>query len=75
MKPEFQLHILRGLLHYHLRMTLAAEKCPAEDCQNAAHTGGKCPNTSMLDGYAETLREAIRCIEIVHKDELNAREK
>lgn len=27
---------------------------------------GKCPGTLVLDQYSEALREAIRCIKIVH---------
>lgn len=58
-KVGYQLHVLRGLLNYHKRMMLGVEAIDKE-CECKLH----------FDGYAEALEEAIRCIEIVHKDEL-----
>ena len=53
---EYQRHVLRSLLHYHERMMMGYSNYPK----------------AFLDGYADALREAIRCIEIVHKDELTS---
>ncbi len=58
-RVEYQLHILRGLLNYHKRMMVGIE---------ATGKGGVLK--LHCDGYADALEEAIRCIEIVHKDEL-----
>ena len=63
-------HILIGLLHYHERMMIPHSKCPSESCDKTRHTDGKCPNAVFMDIYSEALKEAIRCIEIVHKDDL-----
>lgn len=69
-RAEYQRHVLRSLLHYHERMMMN-DSCPASHgCKNADVLEGKCPKTVFLDSYAEALKEAIRCIEIVHKDEL-----
>ncbi len=65
-KAESHLSILRGLLNYHERM-MAFRDCPAGECKNTECTGGKCPNTVFIDTYAEALREAIRCVEIVNE--------
>lgn len=69
-KAESHLHILRGLLNYHERMMLFRD-CPARsvetECKNKECTNGKCPNIVDMDIYAEALREAIRCVEIVNE--------
>ena len=57
-------HVLRSLLHYHERMMLGSVHCEHTGIEKA------CPVTELFDPYAEALKEAIRCIEIVHKDEL-----
>ena len=67
--PEMHLHTLRSLLNYHERM-MGTRNCPDKSCETADQFDGRCPKTLFLDLYAEALREAIRCIEIVHKDEL-----
>lgn len=71
---EFYIHLLRSLLHYHERVMMNQE-CPAAShgehgCEGAEKLDGKCPKVVFTDSYAEALSEAIRCIEIVHKDEL-----
>lgn len=68
--PEVHLHTLRSLLNYHERMMLPKRTCPAGHCDTAEKCEGKCPNSLFIDYYAEALKEAIRCIEIVHKEEL-----
>ena len=72
-KAEFHRHILRGLLHYHERMMFGRYRCPGTNCETVdkCELEGKCPNVVLMDVYAEALKEAIRCIEIVHKDELS----
>ena len=74
MNPNAALATLRGLLHYHQRMMLGSRGCPVvcqdNRCKEADCLGGACPNALFLDCYAEALKEAIRCIEVVHKDEL-----
>ena len=67
--PEMHLHTLRSLLNYHERM-MGTRSCPDKSCETAKKLDGRCPKTLFLDLYAEALKEAIRCIEIVHKDEL-----
>ena len=66
---EWHIIVLRGLLHYHERMMLHRD-CPAgsgdSTCEHKAQAGGRCPNSVFIDSYAEALKEAIRCIEIVH---------
>ena len=69
-KAEMQIHTLRGLLHYHERMMLPHKKCPAGECEHTKNTDNICPNAFFIDFYAEALKEAIRCIEIVHKSDL-----
>ena len=72
-KTESHLHILRSLLHYHERMMMD-KSCSASygehKCENEEKLVGKCPNLLLRDMYSEALKEGIRCIEIVHKDEL-----
>ena len=49
-------------------------KCPGGECRKVDECrefDGDCPNSVFIDGYADALREAIRCIEIVHRDELS----
>ena len=69
----WQVDVLRGVLHYHERMMLHRD-CPAGDegtvCEHKVQAGGRCPNSVFIDSYAEALKEAIRCMEIVHKDKL-----
>lgn len=65
-KTESHLSILRGLLNYHERM-MSFRECPAGECEKTECTDGKCPNTVFIDTYAEALREAIRCVEIVNE--------
>ena len=70
---KHQIHILRGLLNYHERMMIAHRKCPGGHCETVdkcEELDGNCPNAVFIDSYADALREAIRCIELVHKDEL-----
>lgn len=65
-------HILLCLLHYHERMMLLYEQCPGGHCESATEVGlpeGKCIKMLFGDPYAEALKEAIHCIEIVHKGE------
>ena len=65
-------HILLCLLHYHERMMLLYGQCPGGQCEAATEVGlpeGRCIKTLFGDPYAEALKEAIRCIEIVHKGE------
>ena len=65
-------HILRCLLHYHERMMMLHEQCPGGHCDTATKAGmpeGVCVKKLLWDPYAEALKEAIRCIEIVHKGE------
>ena len=64
--PEMHLNTLHSLLNYHERM-MGTRSCPVRSCETAAKFDGRCPKTLFLDLYAEALREAIRCIEIVHK--------
>lgn len=70
--PEMHLHTLRSLLNYHERMMLTKGKCPAGHCDTAQKCEGKCPTVLFIDCYAEALKEAIRCIEIVHRDKQTA---
>ena len=66
------IHILKCLLHYHERMMMGMVFSEAHDkelCNNVED--GKCAKIQFADNYADALKEAIRCIEIVHKDELN----
>ena len=65
LKTEYHLHVLRCLLNYHRRMMVGIEAFDKECSGNHADI---CKH--HFDGYAEALEEAIRCIEIVHKDEL-----
>lgn len=64
------LSVLRGLLSYHERVFMenncvsCAEKCPRL-------FGGECPSMAMRDDrYRRGLKEAIRCVEIVHGSEI-----
>lgn len=61
-EAELHRHILRCLLNYHERMLLGGVIC--------GKTKDHCKVNLIYDHYAEALKEAIRCIEIVHKDEL-----
>ena len=58
---EFCVGMLECLLHYHERVTMPVG-------QNLCKEMGteKCPGRLATDQYAEVLREAIRCIRIVH---------
>ena len=58
---EFYVGMLECLLHYHERATMPVG-------QNLCKEMGteKCPGRLATDQYAEALREAIRCIRIVH---------
>lgn len=70
---ESYIHTLRCLLHYHERMMLGHRQCPGGKCEKVNTCSvleGKCPNAVFIDEYAEALKEAIRCIKIVHKGEL-----
>lgn len=60
-KAEYDIGLLRCLLHYHKRVIVPVGQ---DVCQALAD--GKCPGTLALDQYSEALREAIRCIKIVH---------
>lgn len=68
---EYHRHILRCLLNYHERVMMTHQKCPGGECEKTEACEGDCPNAVFIDKYAEALREAIRCIEIVHKEELS----
>ena len=63
------LPLLRGLLSYHERAVCAQKPCPLafseNGCSAAKASDGSCCNT-LQDVYAEGLREAIRCAEIVY---------
>lgn len=64
-KGESCRHILLCLLHYHERMMFfAASPCGGQSDE-------MCPARMNADWYAEALREAIRCAEVVHKEELS----
>lgn len=72
-RAEQQRHFLRCLLNYHERVMMDHRRCPGGHCETVDKCEalqGNCPNAVFIDGYADALREAIRCIEIVHKDEL-----
>lgn len=58
----FDIQMLECLLHYHERVTMPVG-------QNLCKEMGteKCPERLATDQYAEALREAIRCIRIVHR--------
>ena len=58
---EFCVGMLECLLHYHERVTMPVG-------QNLCKEMGteKCPERLVTDQYAEVLREAIRCVRIVH---------
>lgn len=71
-KAEAHRHLLRCLLHYHERMMLGTIFDAGSGGELCSRPGeGQCARVIFQDGYAEALREAIRCIEIVHKDELS----
>lgn len=53
--------MLECLLHYHERATM-----PVTQDLCAKMGTEKCPERLATDQYAEALREAIRCIRIVH---------
>ena len=54
-EPEFFIHILRSLLHYHERMMIPLRN--EEHCKYGV---------AATDVYSDALREAIRCMEQVH---------
>lgn len=58
---EYSVHILTGLLHYHERMTMGVVEATGADGASVTIQGG-----TLYTGYAEALREAIRCIKEVH---------
>lgn len=58
---EYSVHILTGLLHYHERMTMGVVEATGADDASVTIQGG-----TLYTGYAEALREAIRCIKEVH---------
>ena len=60
-EAEYDIGLLQCLLHYHERVTAPVGQ---DACQALAD--GKCPGTLALNQYSEALREAIRCIKIVH---------
>lgn len=62
MSGENAAQLLTGLLHYHERATLAQQDGGA--C--GTPIDGKCPSVVFIDLYAEALREAIRCVRLVH---------
>lgn len=59
---EYQIGLLKCLLHYHERVTAPVGQ---EMCW--VLTDGRCPAAHALEQYAEALREAIRCMEAVHR--------
>lgn len=61
-KWEYQIGLLKCLLHYHERVTAPVGQ---EMCR--VLTDGGCPEAHALEQYAEALREAIRCMEAVHR--------
>ena len=60
-KAAYDIQMLECLLHYHERITAPVGQ---DACQPLAD--GKCPGTLILDQYSGALKEAIRCIRIVH---------
>ena len=65
------LSVLRGLMSYHERVFMENNcvACGKQDCEHLF--GGECPSLAMRDDrYRRGLKEAIRCVEIVHADEI-----
>lgn len=60
-KEEMAVVHLRMLLHYHERMMMGN----MSGCKT--QIGGRCAREVMADSYADTLREAIRCVKIVNQ--------
>lgn len=60
-KAKFDVHILTCLLHYHERMTMGEVSMMKPDGTSMTIQSG-----TLFTGYAEALREAIRCIKEVH---------
>mgnify|MGYP006893086937 CR=1 FL=1 len=60
-RAEYDIMMLTALLHYHERITAPVGQ---EVCQPLRE--GKCPGRLVIDQYSEALREAIRCIKVVH---------
>lgn len=58
---EYSVHILTCLLHYHERMTMGEVSMMKPDGTSMTIQSG-----TLFTGYAEALREAIRCIKEVH---------
>lgn len=59
---EARLNVLRGLLHYHERMM--AGSVSAQDLESGGWQD--VPVAEIFDGYADALREAIRCVKLVN---------
>lgn len=60
-RAEAAVHYLTGLLHYHERITMGVMGTEMPD-----GTLEVFPYEQLLDGYADALREAIRCVKQVN---------
>ena len=60
-KAESAVAHLRMLLHYHERMMMGN----ISGCKNQIE--GRCAREVFADAYADTLREAIRCVKLVNR--------
>lgn len=60
-RTEVRLNVLQGLLHYHERMMAGGIRM-----QDPNGTETEVPIEKFYDGYADALREAIRCVKLVN---------
>lgn len=60
-RTEARLNVLQGLLHYHERMMAGGIRM-----QDPNGTETEVPIEKLYDGYADALREAIRCVKLVN---------
>ena len=60
-RTEVRLSVLQGLLHYHERMMAGGVRM-----QEPNGTEKEVPVEKLYDGYADALREAIRCVKLVN---------
>lgn len=60
-RTEARLNVLQGLLHYHERMMAGGVRM-----QEPNGTETDIPVGKLYDGYADALREAIRCVKLVN---------
>lgn len=61
-KAEYDITMLTALLHYHERISMPIGQGICKQLNEEI-----CPGKLAIDQYSEALREAIRCIRIVHK--------